>query len=324
MSEPIFTIPPDWEWDPNEQFPHSDNVPFMWHRHDELLEAFENAGITGEGLKIGIIDTGYSPHPWLPKPAGVRNFTPSGRGADDVTARNPHGQHVFGIIGGLHGIGLLPKAEYYIAKGLGDGGSGSSTGLNRCIRWLADQGCHFINGSYGGGGGSNDDIDAAEYFYNKGGLLIHFAAGNAGAGRNTIGYPARHHRCSCNGSYDRNGDRSNFSSTGPQVDGLGAGGGIVSTMPPTPSQPNRMGTMSGTSMGCPDFLGKIGGIHQARRAAGFPDIVGYKAWHKEYKRLFDLDLIRDLGPQGRDNNNGWGRLITAKIIESINNPSENF
>lgn len=317
-----FGIPPDTVYHDDVVFQQSNVPPFMWHRYRKLLDTLDKFGIYGQYLRIGIIDTGYSPHPWLPRPKGVINYTNSGRGRSDVTARNFHGQHVYGIIGGLQGIGLLPAADYYIAKGLNDQGSGSTTWLNNCIRWCAQQKCHYVNGSYGGPQGSQDDIDAINTFYNAGGRLLHFAAGNANYnGRNnSIGYPAKHDMGSTNGSYNADGSRSSFSSGGKQLDIMGAGGRIVSTMPPTASEPKKMGQASGTSMGSPDVLAKTGAYDQRRRQVGLPDIIGYEAWNEEYRKLFDRKKIKDGGAPGRDNYHGWGQFMTEAIIEGIEEP----
>lgn len=312
-----YAIPPDHVIH-DILFAQSATPPFMWHRPKTLLNLLEKLNITGKGLKIGIVDTGYTPHPWLPEPKGAKNFTDS----RTVEARNPHGEHVFGIIGGLHGIGLLPEAEFYIAKGLNDRGEGDTTWLNNGIRWCADNGCHFLNGSYGGGSGSQDDKDAANYFYSKGGLNLHFAAGNANYnGRNnSIGYPAKWDMCSVNGSYNADGTRSSFSSGGEQLDIMGAGGAVVSTMPPSANNPTNMGAMSGTSMGSPDVTAHAGCLHLRRRQVGLPDIVGYKAWNTYHAELFERKRIKDGGSPGRDNYFGWGQFMTEAIMEEIKDP----
>lgn len=226
--------------------------------------------------------------------------------------------HVAGMIVGKEGIGLLPEAEVFIAKGLGDDGSGSTTWLNNGLKWLADQGCHFINGSYGGPGGGSEDLAVLDYCYEKGVWLLHFAAGNAGynGSRNSIGYPARYNRGSCNGSYDANGNRSSFSSGGAELQLLGAGGQVVSTVPGT----RMFAAMSGTSMGSPDVTAKTGAIAIARRMAGLPDIVGYKAWDAFYKDLLEKKLLKDGHTPGRDTYWGYGQLLTEAIIDFIKDP----
>ena len=314
MSERQIGIPPDWEQHPEIVFPQSEAPPFMWHRQAAILRVAKMLESSNGFLKIGIIDTGYTPHKWLPEPQEVKNFT-SDRTSN---ANNPHGEHVFGIVGGLMGIGLLPKAKFYIAKGLSDSGSGSTTWLNGAIRWMADMGVHFVNGSYGSSQSSPDDAAAQKYFYevgvrNGGGWLLHFAAGNSGKGRgNTIGFPAKGGRCSVNGSYDANGDRSVFSSVGEQLQVLGAGGKVVSTVPG-----DDVGAMSGTSMGSPDVCAKTSLIAIARQQSGLPPLVGPEAWAKEYHRLFENKLIKDGGVPGRDNDNGWGQFTEAAITEHI-------
>ena len=315
MSERQIGIPPDWEWHQDVVFAQADDPPFMWHRDKELLAAAEQLESSTEFLKIGVIDTGYTPHKWLPEPQEVKNFTTD----RTSNANNPHGEHVYGMIGGLKGIGLLPKAKFYIAKGLSDSGSGSTSWLNGAIRWMADMGVHFVNGSYGSSQSSPDDAAAQKYFYevgarNGGGWLLHFAAGNSGkASSNTIGWPAKGGRCSVNGSYDASGGRSSFSSVGSQLQVLGAGGKVFSTIPG-----DGGGLMSGTSMGSPDNCAKTGLIAVARMGVGLPPLVGPEAWAAEYERMFHAKLIKDGGSPGRDNDYGWGQFTTAAIVEYLN------
>lgn len=312
------TIPPDWVDHKDIVFAQN-QIPFMWHRNLELLKVLRERGITGKGYRIGVNDTGYDVnHPYLPKPAAVRNSTRNGN-SSDVTDRQGHGTHVAGMIVGKDGIGLLPEAEIIIHKGLGDDGSGATSWLNAGNKWLADQGCHFINGSYGGPGGGQEDIDAIEYGYSKGVFLYHFAAGNAGYnGRNnTIGYPAKYGRGSCNGSYDASGNRSSFSSGGAELQLLGAGGQVVSTVPGS----RMFAAMSGTSMGSPDVTAKTAVIAIVRRMVGLPDLVGYKAWDEFYKDLLLKKLLKDGHTEGRDTYWGYGQLMTEAIIDYVKDPT---
>lgn len=308
-------IPPDWKVHDDIVFQMADSPPEMWHRSGKLMDVAKRLEPGNEMLKIGVIDTGYTRHKWLNEPQEARNFTSD----SSVDARNPHGPHVWGMIAGLMGIGLLPKVRMYIAKGLSDSGSGATTWLNNAIRWMADMGVHFVNGSYGSSQGSQDDIAAAKYFYevgrrNGGGYLLHFAAGNAGynGGGSTIGYPAGHGLCSVNGSFDRDGGRSSFSSGGPKLQILGAGGNVISTIPG-----DRVQAMSGTSMGSPDQCVKSALLAIARQSVGLPPLYGPDEWAAEYRRLFEAKLLKDGGPPGRDNANGWGQFTTEAIVEHI-------
>lgn len=315
MSDRAIGIPPDHVYHKDIRFSVADDPPYMWHRQGRLMQIAKMLESGNQLLKIGIIDTGHAKHKWLPEATDVFNFT----NESTAEAGDPHGVHVWGIIGGLKGIGLLPFARFYIFKGLDSNGSGATSWLNGAIRKAADIGCHFVNGSYGSNQGSQDDIDACKYFYtvgrkNGGGLLLHFAAGNAGYNgkTNTIGWPAMTGLCSVNGSYDATGERSSFSSGGPKLQVLGAGGKIVSTV-----TGNDMGVMSGTSMGSPDVCAKSGLISLARQAAGLPPLVGPDEWDTEYKRLFQKKLIKDGGEPGRDNYHGYGQFMEEALIEHV-------
>jgi subtilisin family serine protease len=315
---PEIGYPPDFKKHDDVVFAQADRPPFMWHRPQSLLDTLKKWNITGKGLRIGIIDDGYTPHPWLPKPVEVRNFT-SSRTADSI---GNHGEHVFGMIGGLMGIGLLPEADYFIAKGLGDNGSGQSNWLNACIRWCADNECHFINGSYGSSFADTGSRDAINYFYEKGGLLAHFAAGNGSYNgvNNSIIYPAKWDLGSTNGSYDADGTRSSFSAGGIQLDVLGAGGRVISTVSPRRDNPQPVAAFSGTSMGSPDNCTMSGAYTQRRRQVGLPDLKGPREWGNEYASLFERKAIKDGGAPGRDNYYGWGQFEKEAMIEGIEEP----
>ncbi|MEZ6097235.1 MAG: S8 family serine peptidase [Pirellulaceae bacterium] len=317
-----YHIPPDFRFHDEYSFAQADSPPYMWHRPDELLKVAKLLENGAEQLKIGIIDTGWSRHKWLPEAQEVFNET------DDRSAfaGNMHGVHVWGIIGGLMGIGLVPKAKFYIFKGLDNSGSGASTWLNNCIRKAADVGCHFINGSYGSSQGTQDDKDALNYFYtvgrkNGGGLLAWLAAGNSGYnGRtNTIGWPARWNLGGTVSSYDSNGDISSFSSGGPGIHVAGAGGKIISTLPgkSESDEGTEVGVASGTSMATPDQLAKAALYCIARQAAGLPQLHGPDEWHDDFERLFNEKAIADGGQPGRDNWWGWGQFTTNTLVSEI-------
>ena len=106
----------------------------------------------GKGIKVGVIDTGVDyNHPDLePNIKKVRSFIDDTDGFDSGF----HGTHVAGIIAGAINdvgiVGVAPEAELYVAKVFGANNRFSSTAERAALEWLASEGVHVINMSYGG------------------------------------------------------------------------------------------------------------------------------------------------------------------------------
>ncbi len=98
------------------------------------------AGITGAGVKVGIMDSGIDiTHPDLHVVGGQSfqtvNNNPSNLN-DDVASCDGHGTHVAGIVAALQNgvgvVGVAPGASLYALKVFEDDGSG-------CVAWLSSQ-----------------------------------------------------------------------------------------------------------------------------------------------------------------------------------------
>ena len=116
---------------------------------------------TGQGVRIGIVDTGVDlTHEDL---AGQvvestncvgSNGDPnrcSGSGQDD----QGHGTHIAGIAAaakdnGVGIAGVAPGADLVVAKALAADGSGTTEDINAAIRWVVDRGAKVVNLSLGG------------------------------------------------------------------------------------------------------------------------------------------------------------------------------
>ena len=166
-----------------------------------------NAGHTGSGARVAVLDTGFSPnHPDI-----ATQFDPScsadmtgeglayGPNVDDPSGIFSHGMHVAGTIAaarnGIGVIGVAPSAKLCLVKVLSNAGSGSFGDVAAGIIYAADKGVDIINMSLGGAlfksgeAGFYTASEAAEFknfmasavrYAHQRGVTVITAAGNSG------------------------------------------------------------------------------------------------------------------------------------------------
>ena len=206
-------------------------------------------------VKIAILDTGIqSSHEDLTgKVVAAKNFTTS-RTTDD---KYGHGTHVAGIAAavtnnskGVAGAGV--NCSLMNGKVLGDNGSGAYSWLINGIIWAADNGANVSNMSLSGSSESQALLDAVNYAWGKGVVLV-AAAGNNG--NSTPVYPAFYDNVIAVAATDQNDNLASFSNFGTWVDVAAPGTSILSAyiryVPPYVF-------MSGTSMAAPHVSGLAG------------------------------------------------------------------
>jgi subtilisin family serine protease len=241
---------------------------------DGLRHFYGNAADTvGAGVTVGIIDTGVSKHPDLVI-AGGANTVPGENRNDFGDNGRSHGTHVAGIVAargkpptGLRGVapGVNLRAYRVFAKGEG---SASSFAIAKAIDVAVADKCDLINMSLGSGmpdpvlKAAVDDARAA-------GSVCIVASGNDD--RSPVSFPAREGNAIAVSALGRKGtfpasaaavdevgapygtDKANFvanfSNVGPEIDLIGPGVGIMSTVPGSYAE------ISGTSMACPAVTG---------------------------------------------------------------------
>ncbi|MDE3090561.1 MAG: S8 family peptidase [Chloroflexota bacterium] len=182
------------------------------------------AGFTGKGIKVGIVDTGIDPdHPdFAGRIVQMKDFT--GQGPND---NHGHGTHVAGIIGGSGAAsngkykGVAPECVYYTAKVLRGDGSGSTSDVMAGVEWATQQNVQVINLSLGSDGAC-DGTDAlsvtCDAAMNRG-VVVCIAAGNAGPGAGTVGSPGCAKAVITIGATTKTDQVADFSSRGPTSDG---------------------------------------------------------------------------------------------------------
>lgn len=227
----------------------------------------------GGKVRFLSIDTGVqcdrhtfkSNHPdLLGQLKAAKDFTGSPFGYCDV---NGHGTATVGLIAGkndgLNIEGVCSDGEFYIAKALGDDGTGDNTWISRAIDWGRDLDVDII--TFSGGSDERDDevIQAMERFLSgRDQRFMVAAAGNNGK-TNGVNWPAAHPDCLAVGAIDRNGVATDFSSRGAEVDIAAPGKDVRSC-----ALDSKWGLFDGTSFSAPLVAGAVGLLLAKHRMPG--------------------------------------------------------
>ncbi|GGK86599.1 S8 family serine peptidase [Deinococcus radiotolerans] len=230
---------------------------FTWGDNALRVQNLRSAGYTGTGVAVCVGDTGIDGnHPeFQRKLKGFKNFVTNEANRNDPYALNDlshHGTHVSGTIFAQLGagtgatgiqdgmdangvVGVATGVNLYMARVLGDTGSGSSSGIINGVNWCAAQlksqgGTEnkvVISLSLGGGSKSMTEQRAYTSVWNKGAMTI-AATGNDGA---AVSYPAAYTEVVGIGAVDSNLAKADFSNFGTQVDLVGPGVDVISSVP---------------------------------------------------------------------------------------------
>lgn len=238
----------------------------------------------GEGVKVGVVDTGVArKHPDLRVAHGMNVVRGEANGSYDDEVG--HGTHVCGIIAGRGkpGVGVrgvAPGVELNVYRVFGKGQeSALSFSIAKGIRQAVDDGCDLINLSLGGDTDMPDVLREIQRARALGTVCV-AAAGNDY--RAPVSYPARYGQvlalsaCGRDKTFppgsgqelevakphgtDRRDFIAAFSNVGQDIDLTGPGVGIVSTFP------GGYAVMDGTSMACPAATGALARILAGQRA----------------------------------------------------------
>ncbi|MEU1365422.1 S8 family serine peptidase [Streptomyces sp. NPDC005803] len=227
------------------------------------------AGLTGKGVKVAVLDTGVDlTHPDLKdRVSETRSFVDG----QEVADRNGHGTHVSSTVGGSGAAsggkekGVAPDATLAVGKVLGDQGSGSESQIIAGMEWAAkDVRARIVSMSLGssqGSDGTDPMAQAVNTLSEDTGALFVIAAGNAGA-PGTIGSPGAADSALTIGAVDSADRRASFSSQGPRPgdnalkpDLSAPGVDIVAARSQLVSGSGPYTSMSGTSMATPHVAG---------------------------------------------------------------------
>lgn len=263
----------------------------------------------GEGIKVGIIDTGIDlNHPDIK--GRIREHVSFVKDVKSAQDDNGHGTHVAGIIAaeknGFGVVGVAPKADLYIAKAFKKDGNGDFKAIKDSLQWMINKNVHVINMSFSAPNADYEYQKIITEVYNKGIVLV-AAAGNEGdgSGRDTIGYPAKFNEVIAVTAVDVNKKRASFSSEGEQAEISAAGTDIYSTY-----LNGGYATLSGTSMATPIISGATA-ILQAKAQRRYQ-----RRLTVEEMRLVMAMYTEDLGDNGRDRDFGYGLFSFGRIGKS--------
>lgn len=278
--------------------------------------------LTGEGVKMGIIDTGIdASHPDLQgKTVAWKDFVNS---KPDPYDDQGHGSHVAGTIAGGNAsglsIGIAPKAKLMVGKVFTASGTAATEHILAAMQWIADPDGNpatndqpsLCSNSWGGGPGRKVFLEATRKWVTVG-VFPSFAAGNSGPGAGTVGTPGGFLEAFAVGATDNTDAIADFSSRGPvtwdekqytkpdisapgkAITSVKAGGGYTA--------------MSGTSMATPHISGILALLYQANPGMSID----------QARDLLER-TAEDKGEPGKDNTFGAGRsnaFAAAQILVS--------
>ncbi len=251
-------------------------------QHLDCVQSFyaEHEIGDGTGVRVGVIDTGIGPHPDLSVKGGTNT---TGEDRNLITDGHQHGTHVAGIIA-RRNQGIAPNVElfsYRIFRDPSKNDRGASNwAIIKAIYRAVKDNCDVLNMSFGGGMADEATKSAIDEARRKGTLCV-VAAGNDGA---RVSYPAAFQLSVAVSALGREGtfpsdssaglhvsdvrgaDSVNFvarfSNRGPEIDVVGPGVAVVSTVPG-----GKYAEMSGTSMACPAVTGVMAALLSAPQNA---------------------------------------------------------
>lgn len=267
-------------------------------------------GATGDGVTIGVVDTGITDHPdlndkivpgydFVSDPETARdgdarddNPTDEGDWADGGTS-NWHGTHVAGIAAASSGngegvAGTAPDARIQPARALGAGADGYVSDIADAVSWSSGQSVagvpdnqnpsDVVNLSASWPSGTCPSVlkDAVDGAHAKN-VPVVVASGNDGIDAGSAA-PANCLGAVVVGATSTDRAMTGYSNYGPMLDVLAPGGSegadIWSTMNDGATTPGAAtyGTLNGTSMASPYVAGTIAMMKQRNPGLGVEDI----------------------------------------------------
>jgi subtilisin family serine protease len=227
-----------------------------------------------------------------------------------------HGTMVagFAAASGNNGVGIA-GVDWYSKilplQAIDDDSIGNSITVGQAIRYAADIGANVINLSLGTTGPDNYILQAIEYAYDKGSIVV-AAAGNDGC--DCMIYPGNYDLPITVGALDSTGNRASFSSYGAVLDVMAPGQTITSPTFTTTNGTNAYATGSGTSFATPIISGLV-----ARLKNRLPNATPAQITALITEQTTQIKS----GIFNKTNDKGWGHASAANSISRATTP-KNF
>jgi hypothetical protein len=310
------------QWVPNDPYYRNRDQGYMGKIGAPAGWDYPNSrGVPASGapVKIAIIDSGFDPGLrelcW-----GYDSSTGLCRGKTvaqyDFLRKDPlaydeqfHGTAVASVASAAtnNSVGIAgasPNAQLVVAKIADRWGNSDAVTAAKAVIWAANKGARVINMSFNGTVYNRELKDALDYAYYKKNALPVCGAGNGGSDGvgdyRTKVYPAAYPTCLAVGS-SRGDSKSRFSDYGPYVDVVAPGEGVVIALPTNVSPP--YGKIDGTSFSAPIAAGLAADVISRKPSLSAAKV---KATIEKY--------ADDLGPAGRDDYTGHGRVNFQRSI----------
>lgn len=208
-------------------------------------QKLQEEGYYGTGIKILVLDTGYSKHEFInDNIVECKNFT----NEKDYTDGNSHGTFVIGEI-----LQIAPNSKIYVGKVLDSKGNGTYESIINGLKWGIELDVDIINMSLGGTTSSDELYNVVKEATDKG-INIVCASGNEGDGNgDTIenSYPGSYEEVINVGSISIDKKVAPYSNSNTWIDLCAVGTDVTSTY----HKNNLWCRSSGTSMSAPIVSG---------------------------------------------------------------------
>lgn len=202
-----------------------------WLKHLKIPEIRDSYGLTGNSVKLSLLDTGLDPE-YIDIKKAIKDYHDFIRPEFDVEDMDGHGTQMAEIIG-AHGklTGIAPDSELFIGRVMSLSSILHEDHLCDGLEWAVDAGVDIIS------------LCCALHFhyprlekivekaYQKN-IIIAAASGNSHKeGPDAISYPARYDQCISVGSMNKDQQVSDFTNKNPSLDILAPGENINITLP---------------------------------------------------------------------------------------------
>lgn len=273
-----------------------------------------NAGITGQNVRVGVLDSGlYSEHEDFIDAHIIDGWNFCDDSAD-ISDKTGHGTLISGIIAaqinnGFGIAGIAPDVQLVPLKCFSTNRGTVSDIVKALIESVDSYHCDVLNLSFGMKTNSKSLQDAITYVQEHNVLLI-AAAGNLPAGTYSTGddplmYPAAYEAVTGVGAVDVSKNVASFSCQNPSVLVTAPGKKIIG---PGYTKTDSYITKNGTSFAAPEVTA----------AAALARSIDPSLSNEEFQRLLS-ETSEDLGNDGYDPVYGYGLLHVDRLLLKLQN-----